>query len=88
MQVSGGVRYTPRSSRPKSSGLSTTAQLPLETRAGSEKQGLPGSRTFPAQCVGGVLSEGCLSRGGVTQLLELNSLCKFKEMAYEFKELT
>ena len=45
LQVSGGVRYTPSSSRPKSSGLSTTAQLPLETRAGSEKQGLLSSRT-------------------------------------------
>lgn len=85
LQVSVDVRYKPRFSESKSSGLSTTEQLPLDTRGGCGKQGLP--RTLPSLLVDSIWSEGHVSRVGVTQLSAHSSLCKFKEIEYEFTEL-
>ena len=85
LQVSGDVRYKPRFSESKANGLSTTEQLPLDTRGGCGKQGLP--RTLPSLLVDSIWSEGHVSRVGVPQLPAHSSLCKFKETEYEFKEL-
>lgn len=81
-----GIHPDLPSLNPVVSPLQHSCPLRLEQAVKNKDSRVPGP--LPAQCVGGVLSEGCLSRGGVTQLLKLNSLCKFEEMAYEFKELT
>lgn len=60
LQVSGDVRCKPRFSKSKSSGLSTTEQLPLETRGGCGKQGFP--RTLPS-----LLCRQCLVWGSCEQ---------------------
>lgn len=73
LQVSGDVRCKPRFSKSKSSDLSTTEQLPLETRGGCGKQGF--LRTLPS-----LLCRQCLVWGSCEQRWAYPAACSWQSV--------